>query len=71
MLFAFLACIVAPFVEELSFRGFAFNALLRPVRERRAQLDPAAVPAIVQAGSEKARAVAAPTIAAVKSAMKL
>ncbi len=49
----------------------AINALLRPVRERRAQLDPAAVPAIVQAGSEKARAVAAPTIAAVKSAMKL
>ncbi len=36
----------------------AINALLRPVRERRARLDPAAVPAIVQAGSEKARAVA-------------
>ena len=29
VLFAFLACIVAPVVEELSFRGFALNALLR------------------------------------------
>jgi membrane protease YdiL (CAAX protease family) len=27
--FAVLACIVAPFVEELTFRGFVFNALLR------------------------------------------
>ena len=29
LLFAVLACIVAPVVEELTFRGFAFNALLR------------------------------------------
>jgi hypothetical protein len=27
--FAFLACIAAPFFEELIFRGFVFNALLR------------------------------------------
>jgi membrane protease YdiL (CAAX protease family) len=27
--FVFLACIAAPFFEELSFRGFLFNALLR------------------------------------------
>ncbi len=28
-LFAFIACILAPIVEELVFRGFLFNALLR------------------------------------------
>jgi membrane protease YdiL (CAAX protease family) len=28
-IFVFLACIAAPFVEELTFRGFVFNALRR------------------------------------------
>jgi len=29
--FAFLACVAAPFIEELTFRGFVFNAILRYV----------------------------------------
>jgi tryptophanyl-tRNA synthetase len=47
------------------------NAMLRPIRERRAALDATAVAAIVADGSERARAVARTTIADVKSAMKL
>lgn len=29
--FAAIACVIAPFVEEMAFRGFVFNALLRHV----------------------------------------
>jgi tryptophanyl-tRNA synthetase len=47
------------------------NAMLRPVRERRAELDATRVAAIVSEGSERARGVASQTIADVKSAMKL
>jgi tryptophanyl-tRNA synthetase len=49
----------------------AVNALLRPVRQRRAELDPAIVPEIVREGSERARVVAGETLADVKAAMKL
>jgi len=47
------------------------NVMLRPIRERRAALDPDAVEAIIADGSERARSVARTTIADVKSAMKL
>jgi tryptophanyl-tRNA synthetase len=47
------------------------NAFMRPVRERRAALDPASVDAILDDGAEKARAVARVTLADVKSAMRL
>jgi tryptophanyl-tRNA synthetase len=49
----------------------AVNALLRPLRERRAALDPSAVATILDEGAEKARAVARGTIADVKAAMEL
>ena len=47
------------------------NAMLRPVRERRAAIDPATVAGIVEEGSAKARIVARSTIADVKRALKL
>ena len=47
------------------------NAFMAPVRERRASLDEAKVGAILEAGAEKARAVAKTTLADVKSAMQL
>ena len=47
------------------------NDSMRPVRERRASLDENAVGPILEAGTEKARAVAKETLADVKSAMKL
>ena len=47
------------------------NAKLAPVRERRAQFDPASVDAILARGSEKARMVANETMRAVRAAMKL
>jgi len=47
------------------------NAMLRPVRERRAAIDPATVAGIVEQGSAKARIVARSTIADVKRALKL
>jgi tryptophanyl-tRNA synthetase len=47
------------------------NAYMRPVRERRASFDRARVDAIVQAGTEKARAVAGATLRDVRRAMKL
>jgi tryptophanyl-tRNA synthetase len=47
------------------------NAFMAPVRERRASLDAAKVGAILEAGAEKARAVAKTTLADVKSAMQL
>ncbi len=49
----------------------ALNASLAPVRERRANVDPASVPAILEAGAERARAVAATTLADVKAAMRI
>jgi len=45
--------------------------MLRPVRERRAAIDPATVAGIVEQGSAKARIVARSTIADVKRALKL
>ena len=47
------------------------NARLAPVRERRAQFDPATVDAILAKGSAKAREVANETMRSVRSAMKL
>jgi len=47
------------------------NAYLQPVRDRRAAIDPAIVDVILEEGSERARAVAAQTLADVKGAMKL
>ena len=47
------------------------NERLAPVRERRAQFDPATVDAILAKGSAKAREVANETMRAVRSAMKL
>ncbi|GAC1302489.1 MAG: tryptophan--tRNA ligase [Vulcanimicrobiaceae bacterium] len=47
------------------------NAALAPVRERRASIDPSSVAAILDAGAERARAVAATTLADVKSAMRI
>jgi tryptophanyl-tRNA synthetase len=47
------------------------NGFMRPVRERRANLDENAVGTILDAGADKARAVAKKTLADVKSAMKL
>ena len=51
--------------------GERLNEFLAPVRERRAALDPAGVDAILEAGDEKARAVAEKTIADVKAAVQL
>jgi len=47
------------------------NAYMRPVRERRAELDPAQVTAILADGAERARAVASGTLGDVKDAMHL
>jgi tryptophanyl-tRNA synthetase len=47
------------------------NGYLRPMRERRANLDENAVGAILEEGATKARIVAKETLADVKSAMKL
>jgi tryptophanyl-tRNA synthetase len=47
------------------------NDVLRPVRERRAQLDPAQVDRILAEGAEKARTIARATLADVKSALNL
>jgi tryptophanyl-tRNA synthetase len=47
------------------------NEYLAPMRERRAALDEAAVGAILDAGAEKARAVARTTLADVRAAMRL
>jgi tryptophanyl-tRNA synthetase len=44
---------------------------MKPVRERRAALDPQMVDVILARGAEKARAVAATTLADVKAAMRL
>lgn len=51
----------------------ALNAYLRPIRERRAMFaaDPAQVEAILAEGTERARAVAAGTLADVRRAMRL
>jgi len=47
------------------------NGWLRPIRERRAQIEDGAVKRILNEGSNKARAVAAQTLRAAKDAMKL
>jgi tryptophanyl-tRNA synthetase len=47
------------------------NATMRPVRERRAEIDPGIVAQIVEEGSARARSVAKGTIADVKRALKL
>lgn len=47
------------------------NASVAAVRERRAGIDPARVPAILADGAERARTVARTTLADVKAAMKL
>ena len=47
------------------------NATLRPLRERRAEIDPSTIGRIVEEGSAKARAVAETTIRDVKAAMML
>ena len=47
------------------------NSVIGPVRERRANIDPASIPAILADGAERAREIAAPTLASVKSAMKI
>jgi tryptophanyl-tRNA synthetase len=47
----------------------AVNEYLRPMRERRAQLDDATIEKILKDGAEKAREIAAATLAEVKSAM--
>ena len=49
----------------------AVNEYLRPIRERRAQLDDATIEAILKDGAERARAVASETMAAVRAAMGL
>ena len=49
----------------------ALNEYLRPMRERRAELDDAAIIEILDAGAEKARAVAEQTMNEVREAMKL
>lgn len=61
-----LACVTCK--GELS---DALNAMLRPIRERRAAIDPARIDDIVEEGSAKAREVAGKTIADVKAALKL
>jgi tryptophanyl-tRNA synthetase len=47
------------------------NAMLAPVRARRASIDPASIPTILAAGAERARVVARETLADVKRAMNL
>ena len=47
------------------------NAFLAPIRERRAQIDPQTVERILADGAERAREVAATTLADVKAAMQV
>jgi tryptophanyl-tRNA synthetase len=47
------------------------NEFLRPVRERRATIDPLSVPAILDDGAARVRDIARATVADVKSAMQL
>jgi tryptophanyl-tRNA synthetase len=47
------------------------NDRMRPIRERRAAIDPASVGAVLAAGAERARSVARATLADVKSAMRV
>jgi tryptophanyl-tRNA synthetase len=47
------------------------NETLRPIRERRRQLDDGAIEEILTRGAEEARTVASQTMAEVKSAMGL
>jgi tryptophanyl-tRNA synthetase len=49
----------------------SLNAMLRPIRERRASIGEAQVDAIVREGSARARDIASETIADVKAALKL
>jgi tryptophanyl-tRNA synthetase len=49
----------------------AVNEYLRPIRERRAQLDDATIEEILQRGADEAREVAAATMAQVRGAMGL
>jgi tryptophanyl-tRNA synthetase len=47
------------------------NLTLQPIRDKRASLDPAVVPAVLASGAARARAIATPTLAAAKRAMHL
>jgi len=47
----------------------AINEYLRPIRERRAQLDDATIDEILRKGAEEARAIASATMAEVRAAM--
>ncbi|WP_454294428.1 tryptophan--tRNA ligase [Salana multivorans] len=47
----------------------AVNEFLRPLRERRAGLDPSDVAAVLRAGNERARSIAARTLEEVRAAM--
>jgi tryptophanyl-tRNA synthetase len=47
------------------------NEAMQPIRERRASIDPASVDRILKTGAERAREVARPTLADVKSAMRM
>ena len=47
------------------------NRMLRPVRDRRAEIDPASVAAVVEEGSARARGIAEATVRDVKRALKL
>jgi tryptophanyl-tRNA synthetase len=47
------------------------NEFLRPMRERRAQIDDATLDDILRAGAERAREVAAKTMDEVRRAMRL
>ena len=49
----------------------ALDLYMRPVRERRAAIDPAGVARILDDGEERVRAIASQTIASVKDAMKI
>jgi tryptophanyl-tRNA synthetase len=47
------------------------NLTLQPIRDKRASLDPAIVPAVLASGTARARDIATPTLAAAKRAMHL
>jgi len=47
------------------------NEYLRPIRERRAAIDPATIPAILARGAERVRVIARETVSDVKKAMGL
>ncbi len=47
------------------------NATIAPVRERRVEIDPGSIPALLADGAQRARAIAGPTLASVKAAMKI